>query len=132
METPQYELFHETIYKALDTCVQALGGSQKVGCALWGESALPEEQGRKLDHCLGNHAQKLSLDEFLVILRKAHDVGCHAGTNFICRNAGYSDPQPLNIEDEIAELQKTYIESVKTQRHLTKRLERLLGVRSVA
>ena len=136
METPQYELFHEDIYKALGTCVQALGGSQKVGCMLWGESALPEDQGRKLDHCLGDHAQKLALKEMLLILRKAHDVGCHAGINFITSYAGYSDPQPVNLEDEIAELQKTIIEAVKTHSQNLDRMERLLTLntkpRSVA
>lgn len=126
METPQYELFHEDIYKALDTCVQALGGAKVVGAELWGESAPSDQQGEKLNHCLNqNHAQKLSLDEMLWILRKAHDTGCHAAINFICRDTGYSDPQPLNVEDEVAQREREFIQAVDGLKHLTESITQL-------
>jgi len=125
METQQ-ELFHESIYKALETCVMALGGSKLVGVDLWGKSATPDDQGRKLDHCLStNHAQKLSLEELILVLRWAHDKGCHAGANFICRDTGYSDPQPLDIEDETAQREREFIQAVGTLQKLAGNISEL-------
>jgi len=128
MESSQFDLFHEDIYKALDTCIQALGGAKAVGVTLWGESALPDQQGQKLNHCLDpNHAQKLSLEEMLWILRKAHDAGCHAGVNYICRDTGYSDPQPLDLEDETAQREREFIQAVANLQKLAGNISDLSG-----
>jgi hypothetical protein len=119
MESQQYQLFHESIYKALDTCVQALGGAKEVGSELWGQSTTPDKLGEKLNDCLNpNRAQKLSLEELLFILRKAHDIGCHAGINFICRDTGYTDPQPVDLEDEIAQREREFIQAVNSLQKL--------------
>lgn len=124
METPQFELFHESIYKALDTCIQALGGAKSVGIDLWGNSTTPDKQGDKLNDCLNpTRAQKLGLDEMLYILRKAHDVGCHAGINFICRDTGYTDPQPVDLEDELAQREREFIQAVDKIEGLAKSID---------
>ena len=126
MQEPQYELFHEDIYNALRTCVSALGGPKEVGVQLWGNSTTPPKQADKLANCLNpDHAQKLSLDETLWILAEAQRAGCHAGINFICRESGYSDPQPIEPEDEKAALKREFMASVKTQQAMLARLEKL-------
>lgn len=123
MKTPQFELFHEDIYSALRTCVGAIGGSKEVGVALWGQSQPADKQGDKLCNCLNaGHAQKLSLEELLWILRAAHDVGCHAAVNFICRQSSYQDPQPVEPEDEMAALQRQFISAVSDLETLASRI----------
>lgn len=124
MKTPQFELFHEDVYSALRTCVDALGGPKKVGVALWGSSKTPRQQADKLLNCLNrNHAQKLSLDELQWILRSAREIGCHAGINQICRDAAYLDPSPVEPEDEKAALQRQFIDSVGTLQVLARRIQ---------
>lgn len=119
MKEQQYQLFHESIEDALTTCVNAIGGPKKVGPMMWGDTVCPIEQGKKLTRCLNpEHASKLSLEEMMFILRKAHDVGCHAGINFICRDTGYADPQPVDIEDEVAQRERGFIQAVDSLQKL--------------
>lgn len=127
VENVQHKLFHEDIYAALTTCVMSIGTPQQVGAMLWGESVSPSDAGRKTAHCLNReHAQKFSPEEILWILRKAHDVGCHAGMNFIARDAGYSDPAPLVVEDEAAQLQREFVAGLEHMESLAKRMEALV------
>lgn len=124
MKSAQFELFHEDIYSALRTCVDAMGGPKKVGPELWGNAQTPGKLGEKLANCLNpNHAQKLSLDEVMFILRGAHQVGCHGAINFLCRDAGYADPNPLEPEEETIALQRQIIQNQELQIALYRRME---------
>jgi hypothetical protein len=63
------------------------------------------------------------------------EKGVHVGITYILRELGYADPKPVEPVDELAELQRTWIESVQQQARLTARMERLMGapsLRSVA
>jgi hypothetical protein len=53
---------------------------------------------------------------------------------FIARDCGYADPVPLEPEDERAQLQRDFAESVRLQAKLVERMERLgsASLRSVA
>ncbi len=52
-------LWHEDIYEALGTDIQALGGRKKVGTLLWPEMT-PQAAGDKLSRALNTeHAEKL-------------------------------------------------------------------------
>lgn len=48
-----------------------------------------------------------------MILRMGHQAGCHAGMVFIARELGYADPVPVEPEDEVARLQRDFIEASK-------------------
>lgn len=125
METPQIPLFYDTYEDAIRDTVTALGGNKKVGNLLW--PAMPvDEAGRKLSHCLNaDKREKLDLGELQLIRREARKAGVHVLAHYEARDAGYTEPQPLNPEDEAAQLQREFIASVKALEHLQARMARV-------
>lgn len=127
----QQSLFHEDIWQALRDCVSALGGSKKVGLLLRPELDA-QTAGRWLLDCLNpERKEKLCVEQVLLILRESRLIACHAGIAFINRDAGYSDPQPIEPEDERAALQRMFIEQSKAMQQLFVRMERA-GLKAVA
>ena len=127
-------LFHESLADALRECVQACGGMKTVGVLLWPEKAA-DIAGRLLGDCLNDaKREKLSPEQVLLLLRLARERGCHAGMHYIARDVGYSDPMPIEPEDERARLQREFIEASKHFTRLAAQMERLNGapVRAVA
>jgi len=125
MQTPQMPLFYDTYEDAIRDCVTALGGNKAVGNMLW--PALPaDEAGRKLAHCLNpEKREKLDLGELRLIRRAARQAGVHILAHYEARDAGYTEPQPLNPEDEAAQLQREFIASVKALEQLQARMARV-------
>lgn len=126
-------LFHESLSDALRECVQVCGGYKAVGRTLWPEKDA-DVAGRHLADCLNDtKREKLSPEQVLLVLRLAREKGCHAGMNFIARDLGYADPQPVEPEDERAKLQREFIESTHKLARMAERIERLsMPVRSAA
>jgi len=125
MQTPQMPLFYDTYEDAIRDCVTALGGNKAVGNMLW--PALPaDEAGRKLAHCLNpEKREKLDLGELRLIRREARKAGVHILAHYEARDAGYTEPQPLNPEDEAAQLQREFIASVKALEAIQARMGQL-------
>lgn len=120
-------LFHDTVNQALHDCVMACGGFKAVGHLLWPEKPV-DQAGRLLNDCLAEgRRERLSPEQVLLVLRLARERGCHAGMNFIARDAGYADPQPLEPEDERAKLQREFIEATHALARMAAQIERLNG-----
>jgi hypothetical protein len=116
-------LFHESLADALRECISVCGGLKVVGRILWAEKE-PDIAGRLLADCLNDaKREKLSPEQMLLVLRLARSKGCHAGINFIARDLGYSDPKPVEPEDERAALQRQYIEATRTLVRLAERID---------
>ena len=125
----QDALFYESLADALRVVVQALGGTKAAGCRLWPEKT-PESAHRTLLDCLNEaRPEKLSPEQVLYLLAAGRKVGCHAAMNYLAREAGYSDPAPIEPEDQRARLQREFIEAQKAMQALAGRMERagLLG-----
>ncbi len=121
----QIPLFYDTYEDAIRDCVTALGGNKRVGSMLW--PAMPvDEAGRKLAHCLNaEKREKLDLGELRLIRREARKAGIHILAHYEARDAGYSEPMPLNPEDEGAQLKREFIASVKGLERLQERMAML-------
>jgi hypothetical protein len=118
-------LFHDSLADALRECVAACGGNKVVGAKLWPEMD-PVAAGRHLADCLNEaKREKLSPEQVLLVLRLARDRGCHAGLVYIARELGYSDPLPIEPEDERAKLQREFIESTRHLARMAQRIEAL-------
>lgn len=119
----QIPLFHESYEDAIRDTVKALGGNKVVGHMLW--PALPvDDAGRKLAHCLNTEKrEKLDLGELRLIRHAARKEGIHILAFFECRDAGYSQPQPVNQEDEAAQLQKDFIAAVRSLEGIQARMK---------
>lgn len=125
----QDSLFYESVTDALDGVVKACGGAKAVGCRLWPEKT-PQAAHTLMLACLNEaRPEKLSPEQVLYLLAAGRKVGCHAAMNYLAREAGYSDPLPVEPEDERARLMREYIEAVKGMQNMTSRMERagLLG-----
>ena len=52
-------------------------------------------------------------------------AAARAAANFLMREAGYADPQPIEPEDERARLEREFIEAAKGVQAIAARLTRL-------
>lgn len=88
----------------------------------------PEEAGRYFADCL-NPGRKETLDpqEFIWLMREAKRVGCHILHRFVCEEAEYQESNPVEPEDEVADLM-TQAQALKREMlDITERLERAAG-----
>lgn len=116
-------LFCEDINEALREIVNGLGGPKKVGPLLWPEKTI-EQAHSLLLACLNvERKEHLTPQQVTLLLREGRKVGCHVGVNFICDDAGYERPAPIEPEDELARLQREYIAAVNALRTLTPKIE---------
>lgn len=131
METPQIPLFFDTYEDAIRDTVTALGGNKVVGNMLW--PALPvDDAGRKLSHCLNrDKREKLDMGELRLIRHAARKAGIHTLAAYEMRDAGYSDPQPVEPEDERAALMREFVQASKGFASLVARMDRA-GLKAVA
>ena len=118
------KLFHECLEDALREVIQAAGGPKVVACLLWPDKT-PEAAHRLLLACLNeDRAERLNPGQLVVLLRLGREKGVHAGMSYLSGECGYQ-AKPVEPEDERAMLQRQYIESVKEQRQMIERMERL-------
>ncbi|WP_234197113.1 hypothetical protein [Pseudacidovorax sp. NFM-22] len=117
----------ESLNDAIIECVRACGGSKQVGAALWPEKT-PDAAQRALLDCLNeDRPAKLSPEQLLLILRMARQRGHHDGINYIAAELGYGTPVPIEPRDEIADLQRQFIEASRAMTRMAERMEKLGG-----
>lgn len=123
----QSALFVEDLRDALKDAVRALGGNKAVGRRLRPELTA-DSAGDWVKDCL-NPARRERFDpeQVLWLIREAKLVGCHSIVNYICDEAGYTRPSPVEPADEAAELKRQAIAAVKDFAVLVQRLERAVG-----
>lgn len=128
-------MLHESLTDVLIECVKACGGSKAVGVALWPAKGIEAAQ-RQLLACLNSDRnEKLSPEEVLHIAKLAREKGCHAYAEWVAHDLGYSKPNPIDPEDELAELLRQNNELRARQIASSDRIEKLLQrshIRSVA
>lgn len=125
MSTDQIPLFVEDLSEAIRATVQALGGFKAVGHSLRPDRGV-EEAGRWLADCLNSaKRERLDPEQLAWIRRTARQKGVHILAAFEMRDAGYAPPTPVEPEDERAMLQRQFVEAMRAQTELVKRLERL-------
>jgi len=128
----QIPLFFDTYEDAIRATIDALGGFKRAGNMLW-PSMPVDEAGRKLAHSLNpDKREKLSFAELAMIRREARKVGVHILAHYEARDAGYTEPQPLNPEDEAAQLQREFIAAMKSLQLLAARIDHNAAMRGVA
>lgn len=134
MPDKQPALFHESVNDALREIVQALGGTKKAGPMMRPQKSA-DEAGRWVSDCLNpDRREKFDPEEVLFLLREARKIGVHTAINFVCADAGYGNPQPIEPEDERAQLMREFIEAQKLAKQNLDRMERMNAgaIRAVA
>ncbi|RIX74457.1 hypothetical protein D3H34_27380 [Acidovorax cavernicola] len=72
-----------------------------------------------------DRAEKLSPEQLLLVLRLARQRGHHGGMNYIAGELGYGTPVPVEPRDEIADLQRQYIEAARSMARMADKIDRL-------
>lgn len=124
-EAYQPALFVEDIHTALSDVVRALGGMKKVGVAMRPDKPA-DDAGRWLADCMNkDRRERLDYEQIMWLLKEGRKVGCHTAMHFLNQEAGYAPPTPVEPEDEMAELQRQFMESVRIQAKLVERIEKV-------
>ena len=119
----QMSLMHESLNDALRETVQAIGGTKKVGCMLWPEMTADHASSRLRDCLNPERREKLSPEQVEMLSRMGRQVGCHAIMAHLCRTTGYAEPVPVEPEDEIARMQREFVEATKSLGQIAARIE---------
>lgn len=105
----QIPLIIDTLNDAVRDTARILG-VKKIAKELWPAKG-EEAAARYLNDCLNaDREQKLSGEEMLLIARRGREIGCYLITSFINAETGFSPPQPIDPDDQKAELQRKFIE----------------------
>lgn len=123
--TDQSRLFITDIYDALGDLVRALGGPKSVGEALWPKKAPDDAAGRVKDCLNRNRRETFDAEEIMWLLKRGREVGCHGPIAWICTQSGYSVPEPVEQETELAKLLREYLALEGRQGELKPKIEEL-------
>lgn len=127
----QYELIHESINDALREVVQAIGGAKRVGVMMRPEK-MPDDAARWISDCLNaERREKFDPDQVMWLLREGRNIGCHSAMYFVGREAGYA-VEAIEPLDEMAELQRKFIDASKGLSKMAERIEHLSKTTTVA
>jgi hypothetical protein len=117
--------FIDSINDALTEIVRALGGPKKVGPMLKPDLTV-HDSSNVVSACLNiDRRERFTPEQVQFLLREARKICCHAAINFICGDAGYTSPQPVEPEDEKAKLMREFIEATKQQSRNVERMAQL-------
>lgn len=128
----QAKLFITDIYDALGDLVRAAGGPKAVGQVLKPEKPAEEAAGWVKDCLNRNRREKFDAEHICWLLKKGRELGCHDPIAFICNQAGYSAPAPIEPETELAKLLREYVETGNRLATLQPKIEELRAKLRVA
>jgi hypothetical protein len=115
----------DSMNEALIECVKACGGSKQVGPLLWPEKT-PEAAQRLMLDCLNeDRPAHLTPEQSMHIMKLARAKGCHVGMQYLSASLGYSEPFPVDVKDEAAELQRQFIAGTEALLKMAERINRL-------
>lgn len=130
MDTPS--LFVDSVEEAVAEVARACGGRKVLAVAMWPSLPVRDAHNRFDACCNPDRREQFHPSDLLYIARRGREAGCHSLMLFLAREAGYSDPQPVEPEDERAKLQREFIEAQKAMQRLAARMERAGLLRSAA
>ncbi len=130
--TEQAKLFITDIYDALGDLVRAAGGPKAVGQALKPEKPSDEAAGWVKDCLNRNRREKFDAEHILWLLKRGREVGCHEPIQFICKQSGYTAPEPVEEETELARLLRDYVQTGQRLVELQPKIEELRAKLRVA
>jgi len=125
MTSPQLPLIVEDYNEAIRATVVAIGGFKRVGATLKPE--LPADQaGRWLSDCCNPDRRDVLPPEQLGLIRRmAREANVHVLAAFEARDAGYSDPQPLDFDKAATDLEMEFVGAVDRLEAMTNRISEL-------
>ena len=108
----------------LIACIKACGGSKEVGPLLWPDKQVDAAQRLLLDCLNDDRPQHLAPDAVLFVMRLARSRGFHDGMLFLAKSLGYAPPVPVQPQDEVADLQRKFIEAQQAMALMVEQMQR--------
>lgn len=128
----QSKLFITDIYDALGDIVRALGGPKSVGQAMRPEKTSEDAAGWVKDCLNRNRREKFDAEQIMWLLKKGREVGCHEPIRWICGQSGYTAPEPVEQETELARLLREYLELEARRQGMQPKIDELRAKLRVA
>ena len=119
----QQPLFFEDVYEALRHLVQSCGGAKQVGHAIYPAKPVDQAATALLDTLNPNRREKLDPEQLIQLLAIGRQQDCHSAVHFIARSLGYSEPHPIDPEDEKALLMRDFNQHVDKLDALYRRIK---------
>jgi len=119
----QMSLIHESIIDAMREAVQAIGGNKKLGALLYPDLPVDQAAGRVRDCLNPDRREHFTPEQMLLIARLAKAEGNSAIMEFLALDLGYLKPVSVEPEDQIARLQREFVEATKSLHHMAIRIE---------
>jgi hypothetical protein len=101
-----------SLTEVLIECVKAAGGSKLVGCKLFPDLLVDQAQRKLLDCLNDDRPHRLTPDQVLLVAEMARSAGCHAFMVHCAHRLHYQAPMPREPRDELAELQRAFVQSM--------------------
>lgn len=119
----QSHLFHERIEDAISAVIDRCGGRKAFACELYPDKP-PRDAHNLLDACLNpERREKLAPSQLLFVMKRGRSSDCHDLALFLMRESGYSDPLPVDPEDEVAKMQREFIDATRRLTSLAAKIE---------
>ena len=124
--TPQ-PLWHDTFESALaDTLIAVYGkGWWKKAAGDMCSTEDPTDKGKWLQKALDpTRAEKLGINDILWILKRGREHGIHTAMFYLTNDCNYTQPTPIEPEDQRAILQRDFIDAVDRLEIIKKQWEK--------
>lgn len=120
------ELFYESWEEALKDDIKALGGTKVVGKLLWADLEVDHARNRLNDRLNTDRRERLSDSQERMIMRLAREArGFSAAMYYLTDDTGFERPKSRAPRDEMTELQRQFVDSVRLQAKIVERIEHL-------
>jgi hypothetical protein len=122
----------KSLMDVLIECVKAAGGGKVVGAKLWPEKPVEHAQRTLLDCLNEDRPHRLTPEQVLLVASMARDAGCHAFMGYCAGRLHYTMPVPREPKDEMAELQRAFVNALSVQKQLVEQMQALAGLSTPA
>ena len=125
MRQQDLEGVYEDALDAMRAAVQAIGGAKIVAQRLYPGKPRGQAHRDVLDALNPERERKFDIGEVIQILKWAREADFHSAKHYLDAETGYEKTGPVSPGDQVAELQKAYIDAVELQKRIMERMERL-------
>lgn len=120
----QTTMWHETVYDAVRALVDGLGGPKRVAADMWPTRDLGDAH-RYFLKCLDqDRPEKLGLDEFVWLMRRGREAGCHVLADWLAQTCLY-ELRVVDATAREADLARQMEQTMASAADLLRQWERL-------
>ncbi|MDZ7809237.1 MAG: hypothetical protein U5L11_02660 [Arhodomonas sp.] len=121
----QTSLFHEDFHHSLRDARAAIGGVKRMAGLVYPNLPLDKAHTMLANALNPDRRERLELEDVVAIMRHARAAGCHIPMAYLARELDYAPPETREPENELAALQREFIERAKAMERMASQISRL-------